>query len=91
MHIVIFVVYDFSIRLVTEREKQLLASKQYTELVHEQKRVDREIDQKVTIKCTYNIFMPLLILGYRRSAGLALQAVSGIFALRRVVSILNTL
>ncbi|KAK3091109.1 hypothetical protein FSP39_017181 [Pinctada imbricata] len=35
------------VRLVTEREKQLLASKQYTELVHEQKRVDKEIDEKL--------------------------------------------
>lgn len=34
-------------RLVTEREKQLLASKQYTNLIHEQKRIDAEIDSKL--------------------------------------------
>lgn len=36
-------------RLVTEREKQLLASKQYTNLIHEQKRIDAEIDSKVRV------------------------------------------
>ena len=44
-------VHDFSVcgRLVTEREKQLLASKQYTNLIHEQKRIDAEIDKKVRV------------------------------------------
>ncbi|XP_061175206.1 AP-1 complex-associated regulatory protein-like [Saccostrea echinata] len=40
-------VQDEVTRLVTEREKQLLASKQYTNLIHEQKRIDAEIDKKL--------------------------------------------
>lgn len=40
-------VQDEVTRLVTEREKQLLASKQYTNLIHEQKRIDAEIDSKL--------------------------------------------
>ncbi|XP_060073670.1 AP-1 complex-associated regulatory protein-like isoform X1 [Ylistrum balloti] len=34
-------------RLVTEREKQLVASKQYTALLHEQKERDRKIDKQL--------------------------------------------
>jgi hypothetical protein len=35
-------------RLVTEREKQILASKQYTNLIHEQRFIDAEIDKKLS-------------------------------------------
>ncbi|XP_048762474.1 AP-1 complex-associated regulatory protein-like [Ostrea edulis] len=41
-------VQDEVTRLVTEREKQILASKQYTNLIHEQKCIDAEIDKKLS-------------------------------------------
>ncbi|KAJ8318882.1 hypothetical protein KUTeg_003973 [Tegillarca granosa] len=33
--------------LVTDRERQLLSSKQYTELINEQKKLDNELDKKL--------------------------------------------
>ena len=47
INIVMYVVYF--LRLVTEREKQLLQSRQYNTLLIEQKIVDTEIDAKVGI------------------------------------------
>ena len=62
INIVIYVVYF--LRLVTEREKQLLQSRQYNTLLIEQKIVDTEIDAKVSIYRIHVLTHPYLTNGF---------------------------